>query len=310
MPDTQGPGTLRRVVQTGTQPVGGARRVTRTLTALIAASAILVATPAQARTTGNEVAVVDSTASSLLLQTAAALDAAHEDKPAQGKKRAGHDMVPARLEALQTYISGKYRVQTAPLRSVIETAWNVGGTMKLDPLLLLAVMAIESSFDPRAESGKGAQGLMQVMTRVHRDKFAPYGGAKAAWHPEANIHVGAQILRDCIDRRGSVPAGLTCYVGSTGTASAYGRKVLAERDRLRAALLPERLGTMTADATPAQAAKPAARQAAPAPTRVAAKTPERRETTLSEAAYDGDISREPVDITASLTLREVSALEM
>jgi hypothetical protein len=152
--------------------------------------------------------------------------------------QAGNQKPHGRLRALQDYIGSKYNVPTRSVKSLVDTAWEVGGAMKLDPLLLLAVMAIESSFNPRAESHMGAQGLMQVMTRVHHKKFEPFGGRKAAWAPDANINVGAQILKDCIERRGSIPGGLTCYVGSPGTSSQYGRKVLAERKRLEAALTP------------------------------------------------------------------------
>lgn len=150
------------------------------------------------------------------------------------------------LRALQEYIGTKYKVPTKSVKSLVDTAWEVGGAMKLDPLLLLAVMAIESSFNPRAESNMGAQGLMQVMTRVHHKKFEPFGGRKAAWVPDANINVGAQILKDCIERRGSVSGGLTCYVGSPGTNSQYGRKVLAERKRLEAALAPSQAPSLVA----------------------------------------------------------------
>jgi len=138
----------------------------------------------------------------------------------------------AEVESVQKYISGKYKVPAKAVQTVVSAAWEVGGTMQLDPLLLLAVMAIESSFNPKAQSHKGAQGLMQVMTRIHHKKFEPFGGVKAAWKPEANIEVGAQILKDCIKRRGSISGGLTCYVGSPGTVSQYGKKVLAERERL------------------------------------------------------------------------------
>jgi len=140
----------------------------------------------------------------------------------------------SQLEALRSYISRKYRVAYDATAILVNTAYRVGHDLDLDPLLLLAVIAIESRYNPFAESHVGAQGLMQVMTRVHKEKFEQFGGGEGvALNPVANIRVGSQILRDCIDRRGSLTGGLACYVGATGPSDGgYGAKVLAERRRL------------------------------------------------------------------------------
>lgn len=137
-------------------------------------------------------------------------------------------------EALRSYIARKYRIAGSVTGALIATVFTVGRDMDLDPQLLLAVIAIESRYNPYAESHMGAQGLMQVMTRVHKDKFAALGeGPLAALHPLANIRVGAQILSDCIRRRGSLDGGLACYVGATGPGDGgYGAKVKAERRRI------------------------------------------------------------------------------
>ena len=98
-------------------------------------------------------------------------------------------------------------------------------------------MSIESSFDPNARSAAGAQGLMQVLTRVHVDKFAPFGGAAAAFDPVANISVGSRILKEYLVREGSVEGALKSYVGAAlhEHDSGYGYKVLSERERIAAA---------------------------------------------------------------------------
>ena len=104
----------------------------------------------------------------------------------------------------------------------------------VDPDTLAALVRTESGFNPYAESGVGAQGLMQVMSKVHSDKFEYFGGSHAALDPLANIKVGALVLKDCIARGGSVAGGLRYYVGSsTQDDGGYGAKVLAERTRLR-----------------------------------------------------------------------------
>lgn len=137
-------------------------------------------------------------------------------------------------QALRSYIARKYRIAHDVAGVLIYTVYAVAREKQLDPLLILAVIAIESRYNPFAESHVGAQGLMQVMTRVHQEKFEPFeGGTDAALNPIANIRVGSQILHDCIKRRGSVTGGLACYVGATGPSDGgYGAKVLAERRRL------------------------------------------------------------------------------
>ncbi|WP_233233712.1 lytic transglycosylase domain-containing protein [Bordetella sp. LUAb4] len=139
----------------------------------------------------------------------------------------------AQLEALRNYISRKYKVAYDATGVLVNTSYKVGRDLKVDPLLLLAVIAIESRYNPFAESSVGAQGLMQVMTSVHRSKFDTLGTKNGALDPVANIRVGAGILKDCINRRGSVSGGLACYVGASGpNDGGYGDKVLAERRRL------------------------------------------------------------------------------
>ena len=137
-------------------------------------------------------------------------------------------------QALRSYIARKYRIAHSVAGALINTAFIVGRERGLDPQLLLAVIAIESRYNPYAESHVGAQGLMQVMTKVHKEKFEAFNdGTIAALNPIANIRVGAEILDDCIKRRGSVTAGLACYVGATGPSDGgYGAKVLAERRRI------------------------------------------------------------------------------
>ena len=157
---------------------------------------------------------------------AAFLAASLRDQPIQGVRQ-------SQAHALSSYLARKYRISPSVAGALVRAAFEIGRERQLDPQLVLAVIAIESSYNPFVESSVGAQGLMQIMTRVHRDKLKPSGGVVAAFDPVVNMRVGTQILSDCIRRRGGVAGGLACYVGATGPSDGgYGSRVLAERRRI------------------------------------------------------------------------------
>lgn len=137
--------------------------------------------------------------------------------------------------AVAHWISRRYRVAPEPISRLVKEAWAVGERAGIDPTLILAIMAVESSFNPFAQSSVGAQGLMQVMTKVHDDKYEAFGGNLAAFDPVSNLRVGVQVLKECISRAGSLEAGLRFYVGAANLADdgGYAGKVLAEQTHLR-----------------------------------------------------------------------------
>ena len=143
--------------------------------------------------------------------------------------------LPKPQAAVAYWLSHKYRVAPEPLSALVTAAYDTGERIQLDPTLILAVMAVESRFNPFAQSPVGAQGLMQVMTRVHSEKYEVFGGSLAAFDPLSNLRVGAQILKECIARAGSIEAGLKSYVGVAISEDdgGYTSKVMAEFTRLQ-----------------------------------------------------------------------------
>jgi len=135
------------------------------------------------------------------------------------------------------YLAKKYQVSADATQLIVSAAYLTGRETNVDPTLILAVMAIESRFNPFAESVMGAQGLMQVIPKYHLDKFEELGGKDAVLNPVANIKVGALILKDYIARFGGVEPGLKAYSGAALAEedSGYAAKVLGERERIRAA---------------------------------------------------------------------------
>ncbi len=136
------------------------------------------------------------------------------------------------------WIANHHRVSMDAIEQLVARSFDVAHANRLDPYLLLAVISIESGFNPLAESQVGAVGLMQIMPKVHADKFRALGGEKLALDPWINMQVGAQILREYIDRFGSEVAALRAYVGvAPDQASEYPERIQRVRDRILAAAL-------------------------------------------------------------------------
>lgn len=139
--------------------------------------------------------------------------------------------------ALTRYISNRYRVADEIVARIVDEAYRAAADHKLDPLVLLAVAATESSYNPIAESVVGAKGLMQVIAKFHPEKLDGPSGEDALFDPETNVRVGAKILHEYLLRYGDLETALQMYAGALDDPEArYAGKVMAERDRLKQAL--------------------------------------------------------------------------
>ncbi len=138
---------------------------------------------------------------------------------------------------LVRHLSRRFQIARETVRTIVTEAYRAGESVGLDPLLLLAVISVESSFNPVAESVMGAKGLMQIIPRYHLAKLEAHGGESAVLDPVSNIHVGARILKEYIARMGSLEGGLQFYNGAAEDPSfKYAGRVLAEHQRLRRTL--------------------------------------------------------------------------
>ncbi|MDB5863303.1 MAG: lytic transglycosylase catalytic [Betaproteobacteria bacterium] len=129
------------------------------------------------------------------------------------------------------------RKQYAPLVAQIALEQNV------DAALLHAVITVESGYNVRARSRKGASGLMQLMP----DTAIRYG-VDDVWNPAQNVRAGARLLRDLLVRfGGDLRLALAAYNAGAGAVIASGNRipayaetrsyvprVLEQIDRLRA----------------------------------------------------------------------------
>jgi len=191
------------------------------------------------------------------------------------------DAAPREQKWVTNWLSKRYRVAGDATNMLVTATYSTAREVKIDPLLVLAVMAIESGFNPFAESPVGAQGLMQVMSKIHHAKFQPLGGVKAALNPVANIKVGATILKEYVNRGGSIESGLKMYVGAAAfeNDAGYGYKVLAEYKRLK--------DVASGKNVPVTATTP--------PPTVAAKTPPKRVAPVAEDKADDVLTQADKD---------------
>jgi soluble lytic murein transglycosylase-like protein len=154
---------------------------------------------------------------------------------AAGPIQAGAVETPLEREqrVVTEYIAKRYRVADAAVAGFVATAYRAGERYSVDPLLILAVMAVESRYNPVAESTVGAKGLMQVIPKFHLEKLMDHGGEQTLLEPEVNIQVGARILREYQRRFGDTETALQMYAGAFDEPTAqYAAKVLAEKARL------------------------------------------------------------------------------
>jgi soluble lytic murein transglycosylase-like protein len=136
------------------------------------------------------------------------------------------------LQRVKVYIAKRYQVSAVALEPLLASAQQTGRSVGVDPLLLVAVMAIESRFNPFAESPMGAQGLMQVIPKWHPDKVDVKSDRAALFDPETNIRVGALVLKEYIQSTGSIERALQQYNGSSDPATPYANKVMAVKAAL------------------------------------------------------------------------------
>lgn len=167
-------------------------------------------------------------------------------KPAEPKS-----LVPVKFNTIDTtkplkagqveiteYLAKRYSVSPEAVESIVRLAYKVGKEEQVEPTLILAIVGIESSYNPFAASPVGARGLMQVMPKIHKDKFEALSpGDWSPLNPEMNMRVGAKIIREYTRRTGSVSAGLRWYVGAAihGNDGGYPGKVLALKSRIDSA---------------------------------------------------------------------------
>ncbi|MDP1718215.1 MAG: transglycosylase SLT domain-containing protein [Burkholderiales bacterium] len=153
---------------------------------------------------------------------------------AEGSTPAAAQSADASHTALAEFLAKRYKVSLDVTHDLVSIAYGAGHQFGLDPLLIIAVISVESRFNPIAESVAGAKGLMQIIPKYHTEKFEALGGVSAVFNPATNILVGSKILKEYLGRTGNLSMALQMYAGAlSDDQDVYTNKVMNEKQRLQ-----------------------------------------------------------------------------
>lgn len=140
-----------------------------------------------------------------------------------------------RVEKLAKYINAKYPIQTESAENIVSIAIENASKHEIEVEMILAIIAVESTYNSNAVSSVGARGLMQVMPKVHADKLDNLGGEDALFEVDKNIYVGSQILAEYLRwYKGDMTKALSRYNGSfSDQKRTYAKKVFNIYDNLK-----------------------------------------------------------------------------
>lgn len=146
---------------------------------------------------------------------------------------ATRQLPPEQLRVTQ-WLSRKYRVSLEPMAALVTEAWSAGELSQVPPTLILAVIAVESNFNPFAQRGENNRGLMQIESQSQQSTLSQFGGPLSVFDPLTNLRVGTRVLQALIQEAGSLEGGLQAYAQTSPQAadSTYTERVLAEHKLL------------------------------------------------------------------------------
>lgn len=140
--------------------------------------------------------------------------------------------------AATQWLSRKYKISPEPLGALVSEAWDLGERSQIAPAVIMAIMAVESRFNPFASGSRGTMGLMQIEPKAHTEALATLGGRFAAFDPLTNLRLGTRLLQSMVQQSNSIEEALFLYGVASGQSNPaqYVRLVLAEQHQLEAVL--------------------------------------------------------------------------
>lgn len=207
--------------------------ITRHTLALLGLTVVAVTLTFAARP-GLQAYASETLMSWLEMRQTATLDvAAFVDGASRSTATAIKDL-PKDQVAVTQWLSRKYKVSPEPVGALVSEAWAIGERSQIAPTLLLAVMAIESRFNPFASGTQGGMGLMQIEPNAQSSALNPFGGRLAAFDPLTNLRVGARHLQFLIQQSVNIEDALRLYALDSGQMNddQYIDRVLSEQKQL------------------------------------------------------------------------------
>jgi soluble lytic murein transglycosylase-like protein len=147
----------------------------------------------------------------------------------------GNEEKEKKMKKLSYYISARYKVELDTADTIVRTSFTESEKHNIDPLTVLSIMGVESTYNPFARSHKGAIGLTQIMPRYHRAKISALKKDDLdIFSIKGNIIVGIQIIKEYLSlANGNIQSALQMYNGSTNDKKkTYSTKVLKKRTTL------------------------------------------------------------------------------
>lgn len=134
--------------------------------------------------------------------------------------------------AIAKWIDENKRVDLSEYRiaQIVKAAYAQAQKLRIEPMLLIALMKHESGFNPNAVSAHGAKGLTQVMPKYHRDKLA----GRSPLNIQTSVEVGAAVYREYLDQaNGNTWRALQTYNGGYyNRRNEYPKAVLANKKKI------------------------------------------------------------------------------
>jgi soluble lytic murein transglycosylase-like protein len=140
------------------------------------------------------------------------------------------------IQVLSKHISTKYKLNFQHAEHIVKTTFTEAEKHEIEPVLMLSIIGIESTFKLKALSPVGAVGLAQIMPQFHINKINMLKKENLdIYSIQGNIRVGIQILKEYIDlANGNVQEALQRYNGSYSDKNkSYSKKVFSKMKNLK-----------------------------------------------------------------------------